>query len=361
MIYELEGKYLAIGHEGHYVSLPDEGELTVCLLTRGGLCKMNQAMYPSDKINWCVWALYTRNDDMIKKVCTYNVQRRDGNLAQSLGGYLWAISSIATEKIQMRCLKETNIVEIKSVLQIIYIVDSCEGYSPSLAIAAKTEITSNFNIDNRVRFFISFNAEYQENKMIGVWAGIPVEYLTKEEVENVVEQLPEREPLNFDDIQSTVLKLKEYPYEIKQWMILVVLGIMAIIVVVTLVIIIWKIYHMRGALVQMGEVFNIIKDKPNLSGLLEARRFAQEKLYTTTSVSSSVRRSPQESTIKPEIATLLYQAIGEEFPSERQMKRYLSKVKKVKAMKKIPEESEGVTKDIASMQKVKNLYVYIYI
>ena len=36
--YELEGKYLAIGHEGHYVSLPEEGEVTMCLLTRGGLC-----------------------------------------------------------------------------------------------------------------------------------------------------------------------------------------------------------------------------------------------------------------------------------------------------------------------------------
>ena len=51
--YELEGKYLAIGHEGHYVSLPEEGELTMCLLvTRDGLCKMNQALYPSDRVDW---------------------------------------------------------------------------------------------------------------------------------------------------------------------------------------------------------------------------------------------------------------------------------------------------------------------
>ena len=205
--YELEGRYLTIGHEGHYISLPEEGELTLCLISRGGLCKMNQAMYPSDKVNWCIWALFTRNDRMIKDVCTYNVQKRTGNLAQSLGGYLWAMSSIATEKIQVRCLKETYIVEIKSVLQIIYIGDRCEGYSPSLAIAAKTEITSSFNIDSRVRFFISFNAEYQENELIGIWAGIPVGYMTKEEVEEVVEQLPEREPLNFDDLHNTVLEL----------------------------------------------------------------------------------------------------------------------------------------------------------
>ena len=108
----------------------------------------------------------------------------------------------------MRGLKETYIVEIKSVLQIIYIGDGCEGYSPSLAIAAKTEITSNFNIDSRVRFFVSFNAEYRENELIGVWVGIHVGYLTKEEVKDVVEQLPEREPVNFDDIQSTILNLK---------------------------------------------------------------------------------------------------------------------------------------------------------
>ena len=103
--YELEGTYLAIGHEGHYVSLPQEGEVTMCLLTRGGLCRMNQAMYPSDKVDWCIWALFIKNEQMVKKVCTYNIQKRNGNLAQSLGGYLWAISSVATEKNTGQMLK----------------------------------------------------------------------------------------------------------------------------------------------------------------------------------------------------------------------------------------------------------------
>ena len=345
--YELEGKYLAIGHEAHYVPLPDEGELTMCLLTRGGLCKMNQVMYPSDKVGWCVWALFIKDEGMVRSVCTYNIQRRNGNLAQSLGGYLWAISSIAAEKIQVRCLKETYIVEIKAVLQIIYIGDRCEGYIPSLAIAAKTEITSNFNIDSRVRFFISFNAEYQENELIELWLKIPVEYLTKEEIEDVVEQLPEREPLNFEDINSTILQLKDYPCEIRQWKILTVLGIMAIIVVITLVIIIWKVYHMRGAFGQIGEVFNIIKDKPNLSELLEAGKIAQEKLPTTESVGSSGKEIPQESPIKSQVAIPLYQAIGEEFSSDKQMKKYLSKMKRIKEMKKTPDDSEGITTDTA--------------
>ena len=47
---------------------------------------------------------------------------------------------------------------------------------------------------------------------------------------------------------------------------------MAIVVIVTMVIIIWKVYHIRGTLGQMGEIFAILKDKPNLSGILEVRK-----------------------------------------------------------------------------------------
>ena len=170
--------------------------------------------------------------------------------------------------------------------------------------------------------------------MIGLWVEIPVGYLTKEELNDVVEQLPEREPLNFDDINSTILQLKEYPYEIKQRMILIALGIMAIALIVTVVIIIWKVYHMRGALGQMGEIFAIVKDKPNLSGLLEAGRTAQVKLQNPASSGSNDRETSIETPIKPEVAIYLYQAIGEEFTSEKQMKKYLSKMKKIKGERK---------------------------
>ena len=106
-----------------------------------------------------------------------------------------------------------------------------------------------------MRFFISLNVEYHESELLGLWVEIPVGYLTKEELKDVVEQLPEREPLKFDDINSTILQLKEYPYEIKQWMILTAIGVMGTTFIVALVIIMWKVYHMRGALGQMGETF----------------------------------------------------------------------------------------------------------
>ena len=128
-------------------------------------------------------------------------------------------------------------------------------------------------------------------------------------------------------------------------MILTALGIMAIALIVTVVIIIWKVYHMRGALGQMGEIFAIIKDKPYLSGLFEAGKTAQVKLQNPASAGSSDREAPIESPIKPEVPIPLYQAIGEEFTSEKQMKKYLSKMKKIKGVRKSIEDSEGVTSD----------------
>ena len=126
-------------------------------------------------------------------------------------------------------------------------------------------------------------------------------------------------------------------------MILTALGIMPIALILTVVIIIWKVYHMSGVLGQMGETFAILKDKPNLSGILEAGKTAQVKLQNPASAGSSGREAPIESPIKTEVAIPLYQAIGEEFTSEKQMKKYLSKMKKIKGVSKSTDDSEGVT------------------
>ena len=37
---------------------------------------------------------------------------RTTNLAYSLDGYLWAISALAAEKLQIRCVMETHIIHI---------------------------------------------------------------------------------------------------------------------------------------------------------------------------------------------------------------------------------------------------------
>ena len=54
----------------------------------------------------------------------------------------WAISALAAEKLQIRCVMETNVITIKPPLQIVDIGNGCEAYSTSIYIPAKSELTT---------------------------------------------------------------------------------------------------------------------------------------------------------------------------------------------------------------------------
>ena len=67
---------------------------------------------------------------------------RHANMAQSLDGYLWAVSSLKKEKMRIRCIEDSHLEDIKPPLTIVYIGDGFEGYSSNLFIPAKSELTS---------------------------------------------------------------------------------------------------------------------------------------------------------------------------------------------------------------------------
>ena len=92
-----------------------------------------------------------------------------GNRAISLGGYLWAVSSIKQEQLQVRCLEETHVIEIQPPLQIVYLGNGCEGYSPSMFLPAKNEMTTHAQIESHKEYFLQFNYVYTPDRYIGLW------------------------------------------------------------------------------------------------------------------------------------------------------------------------------------------------
>ena len=45
---------------------------------------MNQALYPIDKLEWCIYALFTNDEKKKRDYCPINTHKRDANKAQSL-------------------------------------------------------------------------------------------------------------------------------------------------------------------------------------------------------------------------------------------------------------------------------------
>ena len=187
---------------------------------------------------------------------------------------MWAISSIATEKLQARRLKETHILEIKPPLQIVVIGDGCEGYSPSLAMAAKNEITAIQNILSRPGFFVKFNSIYKGNPILGLWSQISFESLSEKTIQAMVEHLPELEQLPKNAIEQRSQNLYDYSsVQLPRWVFLLIIIVGVLVFLGGLGIVIWKVYKMRGTFNSVREVLN---EQPNVSGLLKAGKLAHE-------------------------------------------------------------------------------------
>ena len=145
MQYELEGAYWATMMEGMFISLPTALDIKFCPITNGHLCMFDQALYLVECTNWCIYALFVNDRKQIKRNCFPKTLNQTTNLAYSVDGYLWAISTLAAEKLQVRCIMETHVITIKPPLQIMDKGNGCKAYSASIYIPAKSELMATLN------------------------------------------------------------------------------------------------------------------------------------------------------------------------------------------------------------------------
>ena len=222
--YQLEGKYLAIEKHGLYTALPSENNIRISMTTSGGLSMMNQALYPIERIERCIYALFIKDSDRIAKFCLVETKIRHANLAVSLEDYMWGISSMATTKLQIRCLTDTYLEEITPPLKIIYIGNGCEGYSNTITIPAKSELTSTINIPERTSFFLTFNDQYQNISCYGIWAHITYDQLTQEEIDEFGIKLSEFPPVTLNHLRYRIKHIDDkYPWSMSPNILLVIL------------------------------------------------------------------------------------------------------------------------------------------
>ena len=207
--YQMEGEYLAISKSRLYAAIPTAREIRICTATEGYLCLKNQAMYPIEKLEWCAYALFAQDQNRIRQYCAINTQKRDANRAQSLDGYLWAVSSLKKEKMQVRCLLDTHVVDIKPPLTIIYVGNGCEAYSSNLYIPAKSELTSRDDTVMCHNYFQQFNEKYQNLTKYSLIEDLGIEKLTNKEIENLPDRLAALPTLRFNELKRRLVEIKK--------------------------------------------------------------------------------------------------------------------------------------------------------
>ena len=210
--YELEGTYFATHMHGMYATIPKETDIKLCMMTQRHLCMFGEPLYPVDKINWCIYALFTNDLDKMKKNCKVRTSVQNTNMAYSLDGYLWAISSLATEKL---------VVTIYPPLRIIDIGNGCEAFSSTIYIPAKSELTATMQSLTRSQFFLKYNFKYINISTFVVFQNLTMVKLTPEEKAQLKSKVKLLEPMNMDLLnQKLQLMDEDYPLSLPPWAIL---------------------------------------------------------------------------------------------------------------------------------------------
>ena len=222
--YELEGPYLATMMDGMFTSLPTALDIKLCLVTNGHLCMFNQALYPVDNTKWCIYALLINDMHSIKKNCVLKTLDQTTNLAYSLDGYLWAISALASEKLQVRCVMETHVVTIHPPLQIVDIGNGCKAYSASIYIPAKSELITTMQSITRLQFFLDYNFNYTNVSNFIVWYKTNFVNLTKGEIESLKAKMLKLPTMSMDIFDKTLENIDEnYPFSLSPRLLLALL------------------------------------------------------------------------------------------------------------------------------------------
>ena len=89
--YEMEGAYLATHMHGMYATIPKETDIKLCMMSQGHLCMFEEPLYPMDKIDWCIYALFINDLTKIEANCKFMTTIQHTNLAHSLDGYLYGL------------------------------------------------------------------------------------------------------------------------------------------------------------------------------------------------------------------------------------------------------------------------------
>ena len=184
-------------------------------------------------------------------------------MAYSLDGYLYAVSALAAEELQIRCVMETHVITIKPPLQIIDIGNGCEAFSASIYILARSELTITIQSFTQSQFFLDYNLNYTNVSNFLIWHKSDFAKLTTKEIETLKAKMLKLCTTSMDIFDNVLGNIDEnYPFSLSPKLILALLVLTGICVLAIGIIFIW--YKKKTSLTS-SVVGNLIELVPSLN------------------------------------------------------------------------------------------------
>ena len=123
-------------------------------------------------------------------------------MAHTLDGYLWAVSSVTAENLQIQCVQDIYIITIKPPLQILDVGNGYEASSPNIYIPAKSELTTTLQSLPHSEFFQKFNLKYKNISTFVVFCNVNMATLTSDQVAKLKAKISHLKPMNIELLEQ---------------------------------------------------------------------------------------------------------------------------------------------------------------
>ena len=127
--YVLEGTNLAISKDSKYATVLSDTEFIQCSLADGHFCALNTGLYHIDTSQWCVTALFFKDDDKIDIYCRFALSNITGPQVHYLNKGLWAISVEEPVPMEVKCKDHSHVKTLESPFTLINLQPACSAFS----------------------------------------------------------------------------------------------------------------------------------------------------------------------------------------------------------------------------------------
>ena len=85
----------------NYATIPSETKFIECTLASGHFCNLRSALYHMQSSNWCIFALFMKNEDLINANCGMSITNITGPVAIYLDQGNWAVATMEPDQMEV--------------------------------------------------------------------------------------------------------------------------------------------------------------------------------------------------------------------------------------------------------------------
>jgi hypothetical protein len=186
--YKLEGNTLAITKDNKHAALLSASEFMQCTMADGHFCALNTGLYNIDTAEWCITALFRRDNNKISKFCTLQVTNITGPTAVYLDQGHWAISLAKKTEMEVKCTPLTTVKTLNPPLTFITLQPTCSAFSPELKLPPYFKQYSR-GLTTALKSANLHIKTFNPNDF-RIWSPFNVSNITKEEIKSLKELKP---------------------------------------------------------------------------------------------------------------------------------------------------------------------------